>query len=150
MEEFYEEGSSYGVFLAFVFCLFTSFRRAQVTGATLNGTVTDASGAVVAGAQVSLRNLATGVIREATTDSSGRMLCRTWRPLITSQGHGAGILYTCADGLTLAVGAQQTLNFSLKVGETSTTVQVTEAARKLNSIVDAYGQVESETVRELL
>ena len=43
-----------GVFLAFVFCLSVSVPvHAQVTGATLSGTVTDASGAVIAGAHAS-------------------------------------------------------------------------------------------------
>src|SRR5467141_631208 len=43
----------------------------QVTGATLSGTVTDASGAAIPGAQVSVRNAATGVTRDFTTDSAG-------------------------------------------------------------------------------
>src|SRR5258708_13110309 len=81
-----------GVFLALVFCLFTSVPvRAQVTGATLSGTVTDASGAVVGGAQISLRNLATALIREATTDSSGSYTLPNLRPgdseaRVTTQG----------------------------------------------------------------
>jgi len=52
--------------------------------------------------------------------------------------------------LPLAVGQQQQLNFSLKVGETSQTVQVTEAAPQIELTSSALtGQVESETVREL-
>src|SRR5579872_2672162 len=45
--------------------------RAQVAGATLSGTVTDASGAAVPNAQVSIKNSATGVVRDVTTDSAG-------------------------------------------------------------------------------
>src|SRR5947209_12279188 len=61
-----------GVLLAFVFCVFVSIpANAQVTGATLSGTVTDASGAVIAGAQVSVRNTATGISKDTTTDSAG-------------------------------------------------------------------------------
>src|SRR5258705_2400328 len=141
-----------GVFLAFVFCLFTSIPvSAQVTGATLNGTVTDATGAVVAGAQVSLRNLATALIREATTDSSGSYTLPNLAPgdyeaKVTAQGFSTLV----QSGLTLAVGAQPTLNFSLKFGETSTTVQVTEAAPQVELTSSTLtGQVESETVREL-
>src|SRR5690242_12737943 len=44
---------------------------AQVAGATLSGTVTDASGAVVADAKISVRNTATNVTRELTTDAAG-------------------------------------------------------------------------------
>ena len=45
--------------------------HAQVVGATLAGTVTDESGAGVPNANVSIRNTATGVIRDVTTDSDG-------------------------------------------------------------------------------
>ena len=52
--------------------------------------------------------------------------------------------------LALAVGQQQQLNFSMKVGQTSQTVQVTEAAPQVELTSSALsGQVLSETVREL-
>src|SRR6266852_5717027 len=61
-----------GVFLAFVFSFFVSVPvHAQVTGATLSGTITDASGAVIAGAGISIRNTATGAVKDTTTDSAG-------------------------------------------------------------------------------
>ena len=50
---------------------------AQVSGATLAGTVMDASGAVIANAKVSIRNTATDVTRDITTDSSARKLILT-------------------------------------------------------------------------
>src|ERR1700730_12800473 len=117
-----------GVFLAFVFCFFVSVPvHAQVTGATLSGTVTDTSGAVIAGAQVATRNLATSLSREATTDSGGsyslpNLVPGDYEVRVTAQGFSTAV----QSNFALAVGAQQTLNFSLKVGETSTTVQVTE------------------------
>src|ERR1700731_2984020 len=45
--------------------------HAQVAGATVAGTVTDESAAAIANANVSIKNMATGVIREVTTDSAG-------------------------------------------------------------------------------
>ncbi|PYU22145.1 MAG: hypothetical protein DMG30_15780, partial [Acidobacteria bacterium] len=44
---------------------------AQVVGTTLSGTVTDASGAAVPNAQVSIKNTATAVTRGVTADSVG-------------------------------------------------------------------------------
>ena len=62
----------------------------------------------------------------------------------------AGFSTTVQSNLLLSVGQQQQLNFSMKVGETNTTVQVTEAAPQIDLTSSALtGQVESETVREL-
>src|SRR6201981_1594190 len=44
---------------------------AQVTGATLSGTITDASGAVLPGVQVIITNLSTEVARKSLTQSDG-------------------------------------------------------------------------------
>ena len=45
--------------------------RAQLTEGTIDGTVMDASGGVVSGAKVSVRNVGTGFSIEETTDSIG-------------------------------------------------------------------------------
>jgi hypothetical protein len=141
-----------GVFLAFVFCFFVSVSvHAQVTGATLSGTISDASGAVVAGAQVSAKNNATGTSRDVTVDSSGFYALPNLTPgdyevRISAKGFSTAV----QSNLSLAVGQQQQLNFSLKVGETATTVQVTETAPQIElSSSTLTGQVEAETVREL-
>jgi hypothetical protein len=142
---------SVGVFLAFVFCLSVSVPvYAQVTGATLNGTVTDASGGAIAGAQVSVRNTATGITKDATTDSAGfytvpNLQAGPYEVKVTAKGFN-----TAASSITLAVGAQQSLNIPMKVGETATTVQVTEAAPQIDLTSSTLtGQVESQTVVDL-
>jgi Carboxypeptidase regulatory-like domain/TonB-dependent Receptor Plug Domain/TonB dependent receptor len=141
-----------GVFLAFIFCFLVSVPlHAQVTGATVTGTVTDASGAVVAGAQISLKNTATGVTRDSVADTSGFYAVPNLAPgdyevKVSAQGFSTAV----QSSLALAVGQQLQLNFSLKVGETTTTVQVTEAAPQIDLTSSALtGQVESETVRDL-
>ena len=125
--------------------------QAQVTGATLSGTVSDPSGAVVAGAQVSVKNTATGITRDVTSDSSGFYTAPNLPPAdyevrVSAKGFSTAV----QSNLTLAVGAQQQLNFNLKVGETSQTVQVTESAPQVELTSSTLmGQVESKTVLEL-
>src|SRR5260370_40402017 len=47
---------------------------AQLPTSTLNGTVTDPQGAVVAGAKVSVVSQGTGAVRDTTTDTAGLFL----------------------------------------------------------------------------
>lgn len=60
--------------LALCCMLSVTYAAAQSTYGTINGKVTDASGAVVTGAHVEAMNQATGEIRNATTDSVGEYL----------------------------------------------------------------------------
>src|ERR1700730_5041759 len=125
--------------------------HSQVTGATLGGTVTDPSGAAVPGAQISVKNNATGVTREVTSDSSGlytvpNVIPGDYEVRVSAKGFSTAR----QANVSLAVGQQQQLNFSLKVGETSQTVEVTGTAPQIELTSSALtGQVESETVREL-
>src|ERR1700674_3564719 len=125
--------------------------HAQASGATISGTLTDASGAVIAGAEISVRNTGTGITRNTTADSAGFYTVPNLNPgpyevKITAMGFTTAV----QSNLTLAVGAQQSLNIPMKVGETSQTVQVTEAAPQIELTSSTLsGQVESQTVLEL-
>src|SRR6266566_2040296 len=131
--------------------LFAAQGYAQVTGATLSGTITDPSGGVIPNAMVSVRNTATGVTREVTADTAGfyslpNLLAGSYEVTVTSPGFSTAR----QSNLTLGVGAQQQLNFSLKVGQTSQTVEVTEAAPQIQTTSSTLtSEVESTTVREL-
>src|SRR5438477_1203894 len=124
---------------------------AQVSGATLSGTITDPSGAAIAGAKVSIANKATGVARDVTADAAGFYSAPNLLPgpyeVTTS---ASGFSTAKQSDLTLTVGAQQVLNVSLKIGEASQTVEVTAAASlvQLGSSM-LSSEVESATVREL-
>lgn len=124
---------------------------AQVAGATLNGTVSDASGARVPNANVSIKNTATGVITKVKTNSAGlytvpNLIPGPYQVTISDQGFQTEF----RSGITLTVGAQQALNVSLHVGQTTQTVSVSGAAPavQLNSSTIS-GEVNSVTEREL-
>ena len=140
--------SVFGIWIA---SLFAAYGYAQVVGATLSGTIMDPSGAVVPNAQVTVRNTATGVTREVTTDTAGLYLLPNLLPgnyevTVMSPGFNTAR----QSNVDLAVGAAQQLNISLKVGETSQTVEVTEAAPQIQLTSSTLSdEVESTTVREL-
>ena len=142
------------VLLSFAFALSILMAgqvRAQVAGATLAGTVSDPSGAVVPNAQVAARNTATGVTRTATTDSAGfysipNLLPGTYEVTVTATGFSTAV----QSNIDLAVGAQQQLNIPMKIGETTQKVQVTEAAPAVQLTSSTLsGEVQAQTVREL-
>ena len=102
---------------------------AQVSGATLTGTISDASGAVVPNAQISIKNVATGQERIFTTDAAGfysspNLLPGQYVVTVTAPGFSTEV----RSGITLTVGGQQLLNFTMKVGEVSQKVEVTTEA----------------------
>ena len=118
---------------------------AQVVGATLSGTVTDASGASVPNAQVSIRNTATGVTRGVTADAVGFYAAPNLQPgNYQVRFSSPGFTTEVNSGVTLTVGAQQVLNASLRVGQISQEVTVTTeaptvqlASSSLNAVVEA-------------
>ena len=61
---------------------------AQVVGATLSGTVTDPSGAIIANSQITIMNVGTGVPREVTTNDSGYYTAPNLLPGNYSNGSG--------------------------------------------------------------
>ncbi len=142
----------FAIFATVLFTLMTgAVAHAQVTGATVSGTVTDPSGAVVANATVTATNTATAVARNVTSDSAGLYTIPNLVPgPYDFKVSATGFSTSVQSAVQLAVGQQLQLNFALKVGQTNTEVQVTEAAPQIDLTSSAVsGQVESETVREL-
>ncbi|MGH9437113.1 MAG: TonB-dependent receptor domain-containing protein, partial [Terriglobia bacterium] len=123
--------------LVLSFFLATS-ARAQVTGATMSGTVTDPSGAVIPNAKVEIKNVATGVARTAMTNSAGLYTAPNLQPgNYTMTISASGFSTRVQKGITLTVGGNQVLNAALQVGRVSSLVTVTSAAPtvQLNSSV---------------
>jgi hypothetical protein len=144
-------GKIFASLLGIIFSLsFTISMHAQVTGATLSGTVTDSSGAVVQGAEVSVKNTATDITRNVTVDSAGfytvpNLPAGIYEVRVTAAGFSTAV----QSDLTLAVGAQEQLNFPLKIGLATDTVQVA-ATRPIELTSSTLtGQVDSQTVLDL-
>jgi hypothetical protein len=125
--------------------------RAQVAGATLSGTVTDASGAGLPKAQITIKNVATGVTRELTTDAAGFYTAPNLIPGTYEVATSAvGFTTTVRTGITLTVGAQQVLDLTLQVGSMTQKIEVSgEAPTVQLSSATISATVDSTTVREL-
>ena len=57
-----------------------AFSQTQITTGTIQGTVTDANGAIVPGASIEIKNLDTNLTRTLTTDEGGRFVALALPP----------------------------------------------------------------------
>jgi hypothetical protein len=125
--------------------------NAQAVGATLTGTVTDQSGGVVPKADVAILNTATGETRNVSTNADGiysapNLIPGSYSVTVTA----AGFSKLVQSGIVLSVGATQTLNMSMQVGQSSQTVEVTAEAPTVNLTNAEIGALTTETtIKEL-
>jgi len=119
--------------------------------ASLSGTVTDPSGAVIVNAQVMVHSLATGADRVVQTDSAGLYYVPSLQPgdyrvKVTATGFGANTV----PKITLDVDRQITLNMHLAVSSAGETIQVASTAAQIEAQTMTIGQViDRSTVQEL-
>jgi hypothetical protein len=116
--------------------------NAQVDTGSITGTVTDASGAVVTGAKVTLTNEGTGASLTATTGADGvykfsPVRVGNYKVEATSQGFQT----TTQTGIQVNIGSNVGLNFSLKPGSQTETIEVTAATPVLQTQDASVGQV---------
>jgi hypothetical protein len=123
----------------------------QVDEGAINGTVQDASGAVVPNAHVTLLNTDQGLSLETNTNDSGVYIFSPVRiGHYTVTVTAPGFSKTTQTNLTVAVGQNMQVNVQLKTGEASTTVEVNTAPPQLETDESSVGQVVTErTVNSL-
>jgi len=125
---------------------------AQVAGGTISGTITDPSEKLIPQAQVSITNVATGIITTVMTNSDGFFTAPNLLPGEYEIAVSAkGFTTEARKGITLTVGAQQVFNLTLHVGAAARTVVevTTEAPAVQLASSDISAVVTANTVREL-
>ncbi len=124
---------------------------AQVAGATLTGTVKDASGGFIPNSQVAITDLATGVTRTVSSNAAGLYIAPNLLPgSYEVKVAATGFKTQLEKGITLTVGAEQVLDFTMQVGLMSQTVEVTTEAPTVElTSSELSATVNATTVREL-
>ena len=119
--------------------------------ATLSGTVTDPTGAVVPGATVAIRSLATGVERSTVSDESGNYTAPSLQPGdYTETVSAPGFAKYTVQKLTLEVDGHVTVNARLALASAGETVQVEGAPPAIETQTMTVGQViDQKTVQEI-
>src|SRR5215469_4162384 len=126
-----------------VLTLLVAAGYSQTFRGAINGTVSDPSGAMVSGANVRATNIGTGVTLTTTTTSDGQFAFQdipvgTYKISVSA----AGFSSLTADNVSVIAGNVYTLPVKLKVGETTTSVEVSAAALT----IDTTTAVQSNTI----
>ncbi len=124
---------------------------AQVAGGTVQGTITDAVGAVIPNATVTIKNVDTGVGSPVTTNEQGVYHVANLVPgKYDIQATAPGFTEELRTGLTLTVGEVAVIDIHMAVQGRSEKVEVQEAEVGVDSATSTVqGVIDSRTVREL-
>ena len=119
----------------------TNSLKAQTATGQITGTVKDASGAVLARAKVTIANQSNGFTREATTNEEGNYSF----PLLPVGNYTvtvaqSGFSTSKQSNVQLTVDKIARVDFDLKVGDVSATVDVQAAAVTLDTETASMGQ----------
>ncbi len=146
-------GSGLGSFLTFwlLFAALTVSGQAQSSNATLSGAVTDPSGAVVAGAELTLTNTATNFEAKFTTNDRGEFTFRNLTPgTYDLKVSKSGFQNYVQKGIILTINAVGRADVMLQIGGQTETVTVTGDASPINfENATIQGGVPPETLNNL-
>ncbi len=113
---------------------------AQTTGGSVQGLITDESGAPVPGATISAVQTARGTTRTATSDSSGfyrinELPVGPYEFTVTLSGFSTQV----RSGINILVGQEASLNFTLKISPVEETITVVEEVPVIEPTKTAIG-----------
>src|SRR5712691_54626 len=139
------------VMLALVLLTPTSPAVAQITSATISGTVKDQTGGVLPGVDVVIKNLDTGLSRSVVTDANGYFTVPGLAPgRYEARASLQGFTTAVQTGIVLEVAQQAGLNVVLKLGTTAETITVTGESPLVDVRTSALSAVvDKKTIEEL-
>ena len=141
------------VFSAFLFLFLAAptSLQGQVDTGGVTGTVTDSTGAVISGAQITLTNTATRIVETSKSTSTGSYSFNGVRPgTYNLKGEASGFKIFETTGLDVHIQDTVTLDISLSAGNVSQHVEVTAAAPLLQAQTGEVGQtISGEAVNDL-
>ncbi|MEP6922087.1 MAG: carboxypeptidase-like regulatory domain-containing protein, partial [bacterium] len=135
----------------FIILLIPFSVSAQVSGGTVSGKVTDSSGALIPGAAVGIRNIATGVATNLTANEDAIYRAANLLPgeyeITASAPNFTSFLQK---GVTLTVGADLTVDLKLTPGAVTAAIMVSDDAPTVDTTTPTISAVVNErTIVEL-
>jgi hypothetical protein len=127
------------------------FAKAQTPTGTIQGVVTDKTGASIQGASITIIRTATNEGRSTTTDSGGRYLIPFVEPGTYNVSVDAtGFRSAKDENILVQVSETRPVDFKLEVGTQTETVQVSATAETLDVDTSSLGEtIQSQTILEL-
>src|SRR5213594_4521844 len=138
------------VSLVLFLCLIAGMSYGQ-GGASVQGTISDATGAVLPGVNVNVKNSGTGSSVDFVTDERGRYLAPVLQPgEYEIQVALPGFQSVTRRGIRLAVGQNAVVDIKLEVGQVTNQVEVVADANPINLTSAAVsGLVNDKQIRDL-
>ena len=110
-----------------------SWSNGQSFKASIGGTVTDPSGAVVPNAECTLRAVATGAVRKVTSGADGLFRFENLQQGVYNlEVNAAGFQTYVQRGISLNINTAATVKIALQIGSSEQKVEVTADASPLN------------------
>ena len=115
--------------------------RAQYEDGSLIGTIRDTTGAVVSNAAVTVTNVNTGIVTKVVSSGSGDYEVPSLHVGTYSiKVEASGFAPAEAKNISIAVGARQSIDLTLSVSQTATTVEVSDVALQIETTTSERGQ----------
>ena len=122
----------------------------QVVGGTIQGAVTDGTGAGVSNAKIEINNVSTDISTTVTSNQDGfytapNLLPGNYKISVSREGFASVVTQ-----ITVTVGTERVVNVSMRVGRANEVVRVTSDAPEIElGSSEISGVVNATTIREL-